>query len=215
LPLLYTGKWFWAGSVGVGVDSAEAASYPLWHAQYPSTRRDTRPYRDAVAGLPADPAIALPWESRGLKEAIWQFDGDGGLYLPNGVDVDVNRMRGTLHDFVASTRVGEPPKRRRVDDARELQRALVALDFDPGKIDGIAGPNTRAALSRFASSRVLSGSPADVVLDQLELEYVALTALALPADPRLAPGELPPIDASDVINTLFPKTIANDWGGET
>lgn len=155
-PLVYTGKWFYEGSVGF--DSEEIASYPLWHAQYPSTKRDKRAYVDAVRALPADPSIASPWKRRGIKETFWQFDGDGGLFLPQGIDVDVNRFRGdSLAPFIESTRVGPALSLLAWGDVRAVQAALVACGFGL-VVDGIWGPKPHATLLQF---QALSGLVAD------------------------------------------------------
>jgi peptidoglycan hydrolase-like protein with peptidoglycan-binding domain len=36
-----------------------------------------------------------------------------------------------------------------LEDLAHVQKALVALGFDPGKIDGIDGPNTQKAVRAF------------------------------------------------------------------
>lgn len=92
LPLLYTGRWFWNLQVGVDVDVSEILDYPLWHSQYPKVRLfDAR-----ACGLNPpellDPTLPEMWVRAGLREAVYQWDGDGGCTLPNGVDVDYNRM---------------------------------------------------------------------------------------------------------------------------
>lgn len=96
-PLLYTGQWYW-DSWCSNVDSQIAAECPLVLAAYPRKRAQGLQYREAVEQVCAGfmPAIPLPWKQRGLQPVIWQFDGDGGLYLPGemaetkGLDVDVN-----------------------------------------------------------------------------------------------------------------------------
>ena len=72
-------------------------------------------------GLPADGICdRVTWMA--LVEASWEL-GDRTLYLraPN--------LRG--------------------DDVAELQRQLGRLGFDPGRVDGIFGPATTAALAEF------------------------------------------------------------------
>jgi peptidoglycan hydrolase-like protein with peptidoglycan-binding domain len=49
----------------------------------------------------------------------------------------------------------------------EAQRALRDLGYDPGPIDGIFGPRTRAALEKYQTTERL---PATGVLDGLTLE---------------------------------------------
>lgn len=79
-PVLYTYPWWWA-SISKGVDVSWAAEYPLWIASYPG------------GGWPkegAKPALPKPW----TNWTFWQFDGNGGLRLPNGVDADFNVFNG-------------------------------------------------------------------------------------------------------------------------
>ena len=203
-PLLYTGRWFYDGSVGF--DSAEIATYPLWHAQYPNTKRDARPYAEVVASWGAA-SIASPWRSRGLREAIWQGDGDGGAYLPQGIDVDVNRFVGDEAAFVAFARslvVSEPLSPLLAGDAFAVQRALVALGW-PLDVDGKIGPKTRAAIAAFQG-----GGSSDLTDDTLR----ALDLATRPAPDPITPVEPPPhVTARGVIHSIFPHVAphaAND-----
>lgn len=94
--VIYTGRWWWVQYLD-DLDAPDLAELPLHHAQYPSTRRHGTAYSEALAAICAmSPALPRPWGSRAIRETIWQFDGDGGLLLPNGVDVDVNRFAGSL-----------------------------------------------------------------------------------------------------------------------
>ncbi len=99
--LLYTGAWYWAGYAG-NLDAPDIVERcPLWHAQYPRLEvRDRKACGLQPPNLPA-PTLPRPWASRGVREAIWQFDGDGGYVLPNGVDADFNQFRGTIEDLRA------------------------------------------------------------------------------------------------------------------
>jgi peptidoglycan hydrolase-like protein with peptidoglycan-binding domain len=49
----------------------------------------------------------------------------------------------------------------RIADTRLIQRLLAIRGFDPGDIDGLVGPRTRAAIAAFAQSQV--GSPTDAL----------------------------------------------------
>lgn len=81
-PRLYTYDWWWAcvrdGAPGYGypkgADVSWAAEYPLWMAWYTNKWPNEGD----------KPRIPKPWSSW----EFWQFDGNGGLRLPNGVDSD-------------------------------------------------------------------------------------------------------------------------------
>ncbi len=191
-PLIYTGKYF---ALGAEFDASdELASYPLWHAQYPSTKPDARPYQEAVCALASEPSIAGAWAKRQFHESIWQFDGDGGLRLPNGIDVDVNRFRGGYADFVAwlaSLVVGPALSPLEWGDVRALQMALATLGFATGPIDGLAGAKTRAATSAYQALAGLDphGRPDNATLAALAASLASLgrapvESLELAPDPR-------------------------------
>lgn len=81
-PILYTYDWWWAAvreglpSAGFhqGADVSWAAEYPLWMAWY----INRWPHEGE---RPKIPKPFTDW-------LFWQFDGDGGLRLPNGIDSD-------------------------------------------------------------------------------------------------------------------------------
>ena len=52
-----------------------------------------------------------------------------------------------------------------------MQRCLRDMGFDPGPIDGIKGPRTEAALSRWAARRRLLGS--DYTANQITAMFMA------------------------------------------
>lgn len=90
---IYTGKWFWTTNVGE-VDSELCASCALWFAQYPKIwKGQPTAYVDAIRALPDHGALPYPWAKRSLEPVVWQFDGNGGLKMPNGVDCDFDLLR--------------------------------------------------------------------------------------------------------------------------
>jgi hypothetical protein len=108
--LFYTGYWYWQ-AWALDLDDEQIAALLLWLSNYPSSRRMGTEYEAAVAALPSGvkgPKVPKPWESRKKREALWQFDGDGGLVLPNpeATDADFNIFYGSyakLDALVAST----------------------------------------------------------------------------------------------------------------
>lgn len=91
---VYTYPWFWRKLSEAG-GLAEYARNPLWMADYSASGR-----------VPRDderPKIPAPWDGDSLW--CWQHDGDGGLRMPNGVDIDFNVIPDelTLSAFTRSS----------------------------------------------------------------------------------------------------------------
>lgn len=158
----YTGKWF---MMECAEDSAFLADCPLWHAEYPSTKRGgatKADYEAAVAALPpGGPHIASVWESRGRSAVKWQFDGDNGLLLPQKVDSDFNLFLGDEKAYSAYLLNGvlptPPPKEIPfLPTVLNVQKVLRAVGLLADKdVDGVDGPRTRAAVKEFQKSRGL------------------------------------------------------------
>lgn len=81
-PVIYTYDWWWAAirdgapTYGFpnGADVSWAADYELWMAWYVKS----------WPGPGSKPRIPKPW----ARALFWQWDGNGGELLPNGVDSD-------------------------------------------------------------------------------------------------------------------------------
>jgi lysozyme len=73
-PIIYTYPHWWA-AISKGTDVSWAADYPLWIASYPG---------NGWPAVSAKPYLPKPW----TDWLFWQFDGNGGLKFPNGVDAD-------------------------------------------------------------------------------------------------------------------------------
>ncbi|MEM9270379.1 MAG: peptidoglycan-binding domain-containing protein, partial [Pseudomonadota bacterium] len=71
-------------------------------------------------------------------------------------------------------------------DLRKVQASLNALGFSAGPEDGLAGPQTRAAIARFLVSQGWSGQ--DTLLPQQAQRLFALAELGPEADPQVAPS---------------------------
>lgn len=87
-PMIYSGKW-WADQ-WLAKESAVLSQCRYWHAAYPNIQSKGTQYKEALEEWLSMQAPALPkiWESS--VPIGWQADGDHGLVLPNGVDVDID-----------------------------------------------------------------------------------------------------------------------------
>lgn len=100
-PFIYTYPHWWA-AVAKGGDVSWAVHYPLWIASYPT-----------ATGWPKEddlPVVPKPWTTWGM----WQFDGNKGLKLPNGVDADFCVFNGSEADLL--TLAGKPPPKPHGND---------------------------------------------------------------------------------------------------
>ena len=83
--IIYTYPFFWQSLLDAGALDAELLAFfaerDLWIAHYMTTR----------------PRVPRPWQ----RWTFWQFDGDGGLVMPNGVDADFNVFNGGEADLRA------------------------------------------------------------------------------------------------------------------
>jgi hypothetical protein len=107
VPVVYTGTWWWDRYVG-GLDSAIVAECYLHFAQYPRLWKGApTDYVAAVRALPPHGRLPVPWAQRSIEPLYWQFDGDGGLKLPNGVDADFDLLhrKWTLDDLVEASKI--------------------------------------------------------------------------------------------------------------
>lgn len=151
-PSIYTYDWWWSavrdGIPGYGhphgADVEWAADYDLWMAWY-------------VKGWPKAgdrPRIPAPWKDW----LFWQFDGNGGLRLPNGIDSDFCVFNGSEADLERWAR-GEALVSSAVPDVNTVsgvQARLTDLGYTPGAVDGSMGPRTLAAVKAFQRDRGLT-----------------------------------------------------------
>jgi lysozyme len=131
-PIIYTSPGFWKQQLG---DSPDFARYPLWIANYGVDQPDV-------------PAAWSTW-------TFWQFSEKGTMEGVGG-PVDLDTFHGSLDDLRAFASGGAAiqegfagPK------VSELQQRLKDLGFDPGAIDGVFGPRTKAALRNFQLAKGL------------------------------------------------------------
>lgn len=99
VTIIYTGGYFWNETIGK-LDARRTEFFrkrPLFLAAYTHG--------------PNPRVLPYPWQDVGWT--FWQFDGDGGMRLPNGVDVDVSLFAGdfaTLQAFTGACRAFCIPK---------------------------------------------------------------------------------------------------------
>lgn len=102
--VIYTGNWYYS-QYALDVDDERLATRRMWHSQYPkisyrSDPKSLQAYEEAKNfAVSFRTTVASPWRSRGIAETFFQFDGDRGLLLPNGVDADFNIFRGSTEDL--------------------------------------------------------------------------------------------------------------------
>lgn len=167
ISVVYTAKWYF-DLVLSGVDCSELAEDPLWNATYPHLDKlGPKAYAEALRQIgPKTPAIPSCWRDAGKREDVRQFDGNGGLVMPNGVDADFDAYLGdvaSLDDWSGSTwrrhtsvdrggtfsSSGPAHTTGQADRAeRDAEEILKALDSDPPDTT----PGTEAARQRQTDS---------------------------------------------------------------
>jgi membrane-bound lytic murein transglycosylase B len=171
----------WAGDERWGREVVLPADFPYAQAQL-----------DVTKSLAA-------WADMGVKRAdggaLPVVDGmQGSIVLPQGHEgpafMVYDNFRAILHwnrsvnyaiavGYLADRIVGLPKIRNGRDvanapmareDLLTLQERLNALGFDAGPVDGLPGPQTRAAIRRFQAAAGLprDGHPTPALLDKLE-----------------------------------------------
>ena len=83
----------------------------------------------------------------------------------------------------------EPEPERSQDVIRQVQLKLVALGYEPGSSDGVAGLVTRGAIMAFEHDQglPLSGDPTELLLRQMQLGPTAKDATVRAVRPQRAP----------------------------
>ncbi len=130
---VYTGNWF-TDLTSKKTLSTKVGSRALWLSCYPRIGVGNDQYVQA-AKLAAKMAPVVPvfWREMGLRETFFQFDGDGGLLMPNGMDADFNIFRGSEDALVAYSHealIVRPDNRLLVvkpDEEVALDERMVAL----------------------------------------------------------------------------------------
>jgi peptidoglycan hydrolase-like protein with peptidoglycan-binding domain len=134
------------------------------------------PFMGGVEAAPiADPNAQerLFWQASQKIGTVAGFQGYLATY-PNGLFVE--EARKAIEDLelapVRQAEATEAALNLSRDDRRDIQRALTLLDYEPRGIDGIFGPGSRAALSRFQQANGLTdtGFVTRGLMDRLALQ---------------------------------------------
>ena len=148
VPILYTYPDFWA-RLGPWGKLPEWKRFMLWIAAYvPEGMKQPLP------GEHEKPIIPGPWDDW----SVWQFSADGSpVHVPGisraPIDRNVVKDEAMLRRL---TMIDEPPPAFiDLTTVRGIQSRLAALGFDPGPVDGVAGPQTRAATVAFQKAHKL------------------------------------------------------------
>ncbi len=92
---------------------------------------------------------------------------DGVLSLAHGTAAPGGQGPMVRHDTSATRATERGGKMPKPEFVRQAQRALRDLGYSPGPIDGIVGPQTHAALSKYQEAENLP------VTGELDLETMA------------------------------------------
>lgn len=99
--MLYSGTWYWQKFVGSADAQDLVDRYFYWHSQYPRIEMaDRRACGNEPPVLPK-PTLPAPWTKAKVPYFLWQFDGNGGCVLPNGIDADFNVFPGSFDELRA------------------------------------------------------------------------------------------------------------------
>jgi hypothetical protein len=113
----------------------------------------------------------------------------------------------------ASTQIALPKHNLSHDSIRRIQIGLQKRGFDPGPIDGIYGPKTKAGIEAFQASagQVANGIPTANLLRNLERDEIVVTAKRPPAPSTPTPypqTHVPPYSTPTVYMPPTPAPAA-------
>lgn len=132
-PVLYTGNYYWQAWAN-DIDAQDIVEmYPLWLAQYPRVHiSNVRECGIHPPVLPP-PNCPKPWRTRGLDPLVWQFDGDHGCIMPNGIDADFNEYLGDDFDSFCGRQVTFEVAPGKESNPFPLLMSIQESNADPGE----------------------------------------------------------------------------------
>jgi membrane-bound lytic murein transglycosylase B len=138
----------------------------------------TDAYGGALPSLDFDAAVLVPAGYRGPVFLVYDnFDVIMRWNRSEYYAIAVGRLADRIAGSVALTRAADPDGEQiTLAEVKRLQQDLVLLGYDAGKADGMFGPATRRALSRFQQAK---GMIADGHLNRQSLEAVRNAATSL------------------------------------
>ena len=102
----------------------------------------------------------------------------------------LNTLSEPAHRFGGPKKIERPDRRPNPQLTAGVQRALAALGYDPGPVDGVAGPQTREAIGRF---QVLQRLPVDREVSERLLAHLwREVAKRQPSQAPSSPGQNTP-----------------------
>jgi lysozyme len=118
----------------------ELQDCPMWLAWYPGYGHHRALTVDPIKGL----GQFCPTLWKLSHWVAWQYDGDGGERMPNGVDCDYNVANGSIEDMLGLPAPSSSPDTIPSTPASKSNQTFRAV-FDPGTGDGDWRPQTSAA----------------------------------------------------------------------
>ena len=138
----------------------------------------TDAYGGALPSLDIDAAVLVPAGHRGPVFLVYDnFETIMRWNRSEYYAISVGQLADRIAGGVALTRAADPENEQiTLAEVKRLQQDLVLLGYDAGKADGMFGPVTRRALSRF---QLAKGIIADGHLNRQALQSVRQAAAIL------------------------------------
>ncbi|WP_296382983.1 peptidoglycan-binding domain-containing protein [Reyranella sp.] len=176
----------WA--LGIGVGAVAAGAFVGFLVNGPPRTTLPRTIADVAPPSPAPPVTPAEITNAGPRDTAPAKADTASAAAPPARDA-----LPPLRPPQAATPPG-PPEPLTSADVRDVQSRLRALGFNPGPVDGAAGPQTTGAVKQYQQARGLeaSGTLDKDLLARLRLEQPQSQAQAAPPPQRRAYNPPPP-----------------------